>query len=149
MPKMNCAVMNCSNSTYRLKKWNQEICYEHNVIDNICKREDCIHCIPPFKLYCFPSILRNAELRNKWIRALKRQNKNKTEWKPSESNRVCSIHFVGSAYETNSVPTLNLGCEVEEKKYLDVLTLTLKIIVIILPTDQPEVILPTARTTKK
>ena len=93
--------------------------------------------------------MRNAELRNKWIRALKTQNKNKTEWKPSESNRVCSIHFVGSAYKTNSVPTLNLGCEVEEKKYLDVLTLTLKIIVIILPTDQPEVILPTARTTKK
>ena len=77
---------------------------------------DCIHCIPPFKLYCFPSISRNAELRNKWIRALKRQNKDKTEWKPSESDRVCSIHFAGSAYERNSVPTLNLGYEVEEKK---------------------------------
>ena len=34
----------------------------------------------------------------------------------SESERVCSIHFVGSAYEANSVPTLNLGYEVEEKK---------------------------------
>ena len=51
-----------------------------------------------------------------WIRALKRQNKDKTEWKPSESDRVCSIHFAGSAYERNSVPTLNLGYEVEEKK---------------------------------
>ena len=60
--------------------------------------------------------MRNAELRNKWIRALKRQNKDKTEWKPSESDRVCSIHFAGSAYERNSVPTLNLGYEVEEKK---------------------------------
>ena len=47
--------------------------------------------------------MRNAELRNKWIRALKRQNKDKTEWKPSESGRVCSIHFAGSAYEANSI----------------------------------------------
>ena len=60
--------------------------------------------------------MRNAELRNKWIRALKRQNKDKTEWKPSESVRVCSIHFVGRAYEANSVLNLNLGYEVEEKK---------------------------------
>ena len=60
--------------------------------------------------------MRNAKLRNKWIRALKRQNKDKTEWKSSESVRVCSIHFVGSAYEANSVLTLNLGYEVEERK---------------------------------
>ena len=60
--------------------------------------------------------MRNTELRNKWIGASKRQNKNKTEWKPSESDRVFSIHFIGSAYEANSVPTLNLGYGVEEKK---------------------------------
>ena len=116
MPKVDCAVINCSNSTYKLKKWKQEICYEHNDFGSSCKREDCIHCIPPFKLYCFPSIFRDAELRNKWIKAFKRRNKDKTEWKPSESDRVCSILFVGSAYEANSVPTLNLGYEVEEKK---------------------------------
>ena len=52
-----------------------------------------------FIVYHHSNILRNAELRNKWIRALKRQNKDKTEWKPSESDRVCSIQFVGSAYE--------------------------------------------------
>ena len=114
--KLNCAVINCSNSTCKLKKWKQEICYEHNDFGSRCKRKDCIHCIPLFKLYCFPIILSNAKLRTKWIRALKRQNKDKTVWKPSESDRVCSIHFVGSAYEANSVPTLNLGYEVEEKK---------------------------------
>ena len=64
MPKVYCTVINCSNSTYTLKKWKQEICYEHD-FDSSCKREECIHCIPPFKLYCFPSIFRNAELRNK------------------------------------------------------------------------------------
>ena len=61
------------------KEIKQEICYAHNDFDSTCKREDCIQCILTFKLYCFASILRNAELRNKWIRALKRQNKHKTE----------------------------------------------------------------------
>ena len=74
MPKVNCAIINCSNGTYKLKKWRQENCYELNDFYSCCKLEDCIHCIPPFKLYCFPSLLRNAELRNKWIRALKKQN---------------------------------------------------------------------------
>ena len=45
-----------------------------------------------------------------------RQKKDKTQWKPSESDRVCSIHFIGQANEASSVPTLNLGYEVEEKK---------------------------------
>ena len=79
MLTMNCAVINYSNSTYKLKKWKQEICYEHNDFDSSCKQDDCIDCILPFKLYCFPSISRNAELRNKWIRALKRQIKDKKE----------------------------------------------------------------------
>ena len=61
MPKVNCAVINCSNSTYKLKKSKQEICSEHNDFDSSCKQEDCIHCISSFKLYCFPSILRNGE----------------------------------------------------------------------------------------
>ena len=33
-----------------------------------------------------------------------------------ENHRVCSVHFVGSAYEGNSVPTLNLEYEVGEKR---------------------------------
>ena len=60
--------------------------------------------------------MRDAELRNKWIRALKRQHNDKTERKSFECDRVCSIHFVGSAYGANSVPPLNLGYEAEEKK---------------------------------
>ena len=31
MPKVNCAVLNYSNSTYKRKKWRQEICYEQSV----------------------------------------------------------------------------------------------------------------------
>ena len=112
MAKINCAVINCSDSTYKLNKWQQEICYEHNS----SKQEECIHCIPPFKLQCFPCILRNKELRNKWISALKRQNKDKVEWKSSANARFFSIHFIDSAYGVNSVPTLNLGYIAKEKR---------------------------------
>ena len=40
MLKVNCAVINCSNSTYKLKKWKHEFCYEHNDFDSSNKRED-------------------------------------------------------------------------------------------------------------
>ena len=106
----------CCYKLLKLYVQTKEICYEHHDLDSSCKREDCIPCIPPFKVYCFPSIWKNAELRSKWIRALKRQDKDKTEWKPSESDRVCSIRITGSTYEANSVPTLNLVYEIEEKK---------------------------------
>ena len=29
MPNLDCAVINCSSSTYKLKKWKQETCYNH------------------------------------------------------------------------------------------------------------------------
>ena len=61
--------------------------------------------------------IEKCRVKNKWItRALKRQNKDKTEWKPSVNDRIYSIHFAGSAYEANSVATLNLGYEFKKKK---------------------------------
>ena len=69
MLKMNCGVQRiCSNGTYKLKKWKEEVFYDHKDLNSNCKREDCIHCIPPFRLYCFSNILRQAELRNKCFR---------------------------------------------------------------------------------
>ena len=56
MPEVNCAVINCSNSTHKLKKWKQEIRYEHNNFDSSYKQEECIHFISPFKLHCFPVV---------------------------------------------------------------------------------------------
>ena len=92
MPRKNCAVINCSNSTQKLKNGNKKSVMSITTLAVAqAEREDCIYCIPPFKLYCFPNILRNEKLRNKWIRALKRQNKNKTQWEPSESDRALSL----------------------------------------------------------
>jgi len=113
MPKVNCAVINCTNSSYQLKKWSQEKCedHSHNGSEEI-KRENCVSCEAPYMFHCFPSILRNSEIRTSWIKAMKRENKNKSQWQPKNSDRVCSVHFEnydGSA--PNAVPTLYLGYE--------------------------------------
>ena len=55
MPKVICAVIGCTNNTYRLNKWKNEVCEGHNK-----KKEEC-QCNRPFELYCFPSTLRNNE----------------------------------------------------------------------------------------
>ena len=102
-----CAVINCSNSTYKLKKWKQEICSEYKDFNSSCKREEFIHCTLKLKLYCFPSILKNAELRNKWIRALKRQNKDKTEWKIIKTDAKMRCHTgIASVILFNTIFTL-------------------------------------------
>ena len=102
-----CAVINCSNSTYKLKKWKQEICSEYKDFNSSCKREEFIHCTLKLKLYCFPSILKNAELRNKWIRTLKRQNKDKTEWKIIKTDAKMRCHTgIASVILFNTIFTL-------------------------------------------
>ena len=31
IPKVNCSVIGCSNSTYKINKWKKETCTEHNL----------------------------------------------------------------------------------------------------------------------
>ena len=44
MPKVNCSVIGCSNSTYKIKTWKKETCTEHNLEaeDNCKKKGDCL-----------------------------------------------------------------------------------------------------------
>ena len=50
------------------------------------------------------------EKRKRWIKLLKRENRDKTEWKPAGSDRVCSEHFVDKIpTEANPDPTICLG----------------------------------------
>ena len=52
-----------------------------------------------------------------WIKALKRENKDKTAWLHGYSDRVCSIHFIdGIPTAANPIPTLHLGYEKEVPK---------------------------------
>ncbi|XP_057290859.1 uncharacterized protein LOC130613547 [Hydractinia symbiolongicarpus] len=104
MPSVNCAVIGCFNSTKKLRKWKKERCEIHEV-----NHEEC-SCQRPFSLYCFPSVLRNYEQRQRWIKAMRRINPDKSDWVPKQSDRVCSVHFVdGTPSQKYPDPTLELG----------------------------------------
>ena len=114
MPKVNFAVIGCTNSTYRLNKWKKEICNEHE--QNISRKE-CSLCEKPFLLYKFPAAKQKNKERQLWIKALRREIINKTLWQPKGSDRVCSIHLVDGIPSTaNPAPTLCLGYELEAKR---------------------------------
>ena len=106
MPKVNCAVIGCSNSTYRLNKWKKSVCEQHAP----ATKNDCV-CAVPFKLFCFPSTLRNSRDRSKWVKLLRREIPGK-KWEPCDSDRVCSMHFVNNEPTAEHPdPTENLGYE--------------------------------------
>ena len=110
----NCAVSGCSNSTARIYKWRSEPCTIH---EKQTRKECGCWLDPPYKLYCFPSSLRNGDKRKRWIAALRRINKGKSEWKPCNSDRVCSKHFVdGEPTNAKPDPTLHMGYDLPQKK---------------------------------
>ena len=114
MPNVSCAVLGCSNSTYRLKKWRKERCYEHGHTDVVHK---FCGCKEPFHLSCFPSIITFNEERKLWINAMKRVMEKSKNWLPTESYRVCSLHFAdGQPTLANPIPSLNLGYDAKDIK---------------------------------
>ena len=114
MGPSNCAVIGCTNSTYRLKKWEESLCYEPN--HNGILKKHC-GCNPPYRLYMFPSLKRNGEKRKQWVDLLKRVTDHKGPWSPCGSDRVCSDHFVdGIPTFENPNPSLKLGYEIKERK---------------------------------
>ena len=80
------------------------------------RKKDC-PCSPPFRLYSFPSIKRNSDRRNEWIRLINRTTQKNTRWTPGQSDMICSLHFVdGEPTYINPNPTINLGYEKPAKK---------------------------------
>ena len=120
MPKVNCSVIGCSNSTYKINKWKKETCTQYNLeAEGNCKKKgDCLECKPPFHLHTFPGPIKCKHLREAWIKAVRRDPFDKKGfWQPAPSDLVCSIHFVdGLATDENPIPTLFLGYESKEKK---------------------------------
>ena len=103
MPKTNCAVYNCGNSTQKLSNWKTQHCDIHG-----CNKgtNRCV-CPQPFDLLPFPTRARSPERRKAWIAKLKRVDPNdpKKPWEPTKNSRVCSWHFVPGEV----VLTLKLG----------------------------------------
>ena len=72
----------------------------------------CLCLQPTYRLFKFPSILRNGEKREKWIGQLRRENRDKTTWKPCDNDRVCSDHFFdGEPTVSHPFPELKLSYE--------------------------------------
>ena len=93
-------------------KWKQTVCDVHEGL----KRGQC-DCEAPFRLYCFPSKLRNGQSREQWITCMKRQGEKNSLWSPTNSDRVCSTHFVDATpTPENPNPTLNMGYDLPPKK---------------------------------
>ena len=108
----NCAAVGCKNSNYRLKAWKETLCEIHAG----CQHKSC-SCEQPFRLFKFPSKLRNNERRRIWITKLKRETTKKKPWEPGQSDMVCSDHFVdGLPTFENPDPTVHLGYEPPVKK---------------------------------
>ena len=107
----NCSVLTCSSSDAKLNPWKKNKCSLHGVEQRYCR------CGCPFRLFCFPSKLRNSESRACWLRAMRRINPDKSEWEPSAHARVCSKHFVdGEPTLGNPDPTINLGYDRQIEK---------------------------------
>jgi len=113
MGPANCAVIGCSNSTYKLINWQKSSCNELGHEGSL--KKNCA-CQPPFRLYLFPSEKRNLEKRKLWTSLLRRETVKKSAWSPCASDRVCSEHFVdGIPTVENPNPTLKLGYSIVEK----------------------------------
>ena len=66
MPGAHCVVVGCTNGSYKLRKWREELCPVHNINYGIAH---CV-CEPPFKLFTFPTVLKDNDGRKRWIRAV-------------------------------------------------------------------------------
>lgn len=112
MPKVSrrsCAVLNCSNSWYKIEKWMTQICNVHHCNFGTAS---CV-CEPPFKLLPFPTERADPVGRLKWAASINRKSGSKN-WRPNQESRICSKHFVdGNPTTFNPNPTLELGYKLE------------------------------------
>ncbi|XP_070381508.1 uncharacterized protein [Dermacentor albipictus] len=91
----HCAVYGCSNNQKKRNAARKGQCSTHNVL-----QEDC-GC-NMYLLHRFPA---DAVLKHRWISAVNRKG-----FVPTESSRVCSVHFVdGKRTSENPEPMLQLG----------------------------------------
>ena len=115
MPKVNCAVAECSSRTYGINRWKQEPCLEHG--DNNVVKGPCPNCERLYSLYCFPAEMTKGKERDAWIQALKRRNPSRTKWTPKTSDRICSLHFVdGIPTKENPSPTMHMDYDTKRHK---------------------------------
>ena len=70
--------------------------------------------VPKVSFFAFPK--KDIQKRLLWIAVLNRKNRDGTEWKPNDSHRVCSLHFVKgkpspTQFDIDYTPTLHVGLD--------------------------------------
>ena len=75
MPKVNCSVIGCSNSTYNINNWQKEAFSEHNLeVEGTCNKiGNCLEWKPQFHLHTFSDPIKCKQLRGAWIRAVRQE----------------------------------------------------------------------------
>ena len=94
MPKVNCSVIGCSNSIYKINEWKKQTCTEHNLeAEGNCKKKgDCLVCKPPFYLHTFPGPIKCKQLREAWIKVVRRESFNKKGYLATSFKRLSLFH---------------------------------------------------------
>lgn len=102
----NCVIVDCPNSGKKLNKWASENCKVHGCLHGT---ETC-NCEPPFKLFSFPTELKDSAGRKRWKDNVNREIRRGKLWKPKTSSRICSEHFeFGKPTKESPDPILKLG----------------------------------------
>lgn len=103
--RRSCAVLSCNNSWYTLEQWSKNICEKHN-----CNLgQGSCDCLPPFRLFPFPTERKDPAGRLQWTSLVNRKNGSRN-WIPNSESRICSKHFVdGEPSARFPYPTLELG----------------------------------------
>ena len=101
----NCVVVGYPNSGKRLNKWAKQTCTVHACLNGT---RTC-DCMPPFKLFSFPTEKKDSEGTRRWTENIKRKIRKGKLWTPKNSSRVCSVHFKdGQPTNENPDPTEEL-----------------------------------------
>ncbi|XP_070384311.1 uncharacterized protein [Dermacentor albipictus] len=93
----HCVIFGCTNNYRKRKLLAEQTCDVHQQPRRVCGCE-------LVKFHRFPA---DPEHRRLWIASV-----NRKDFLPSDSSRVCSVHFVsGERTETNPIPMRSLGYE--------------------------------------
>ena len=104
----SCCVIGCFNSGPKLKRWSEEDCLIHKRIHACCP------CSPPYKLIPFPTLAKDPEKRDAWIRCVNRIMECGGKWSPTTNSRICSEHFE----DGHDYPVENMGHKNIPSQYL-------------------------------
>ena len=104
----------------KLRNEKKKICSEQNLeAEGNCKKKgDCLVCKPPFYLHTFPGPIKCKQLREAWIKVVRRESFDKKGYLATSFKQSSLFHLYvdGLGTDENPIPTFFLDYENKEKK---------------------------------